>query len=128
VLAVVDGRHDQVPGHGVAADEFHDDVDVRVPDQGEGVVGHPDLATGEFPGPFQVAVRHGGDADGAAGAAGDFLRVAGEDGPGTAADGADPQQAYVDWFHIRFVHQLSVVSLQYAVTDIPSGCLRPPTT
>jgi hypothetical protein len=103
VLAVVDGRHDQFPGHGIAADQLDDDVDIGVLDQSEGVVGHDArLAAGEFLRADQIAVRHGGNADGAAGAAGDFFLVAGQDGPGTATDGADAQQAYVDRFHLSF--------------------------
>ena len=99
VLAVFDGGQHQFLGHGVAADELDDDVDVRVLDHREGVVGDPRLAAGDRVGQIQVAVGHGGDLDGPAGAAGDFLSVAGEDGPGAATDGADAQQAYVDRFH-----------------------------
>jgi len=100
VLAVGDGLHDHVLGHAVAADQLDDDVDFRVIDQREGVVGNPGGAAGDLFGGFDIAVGDGRDADRPAGAARDFLRVTVKNGPGATADGADADKANIDGFHI----------------------------
>jgi hypothetical protein len=71
-------------------------------DDREGVVGEAAGAAGDLLRAFEVLVGDDGDADGTAGTAGDLLCVALEDGEGTAADGADAEQANIDGFHRQF--------------------------
>jgi len=99
VLAVRDGLQNEFLGDGIAADQFDHDIDVRVRDHAVGIGGQARLAAGDFLRPCLVLVRHRGDHDAAAGAAGDFLLVARQHVPGAAAHGANAQQAHVDRFH-----------------------------
>jgi hypothetical protein len=48
VLAVGDRLQDQLLGDAIAADQFDDDVDVRVADHRKGVVGDPAAAVGQL--------------------------------------------------------------------------------
>ena len=99
MLAVGDRLQHQLFRHTIAADQFDDDVHFRIGHHGKRIVGHATGAAGDFLRQFHVLVRHHGDADGAAGTAGDFFRVALQYGEGAAADGADAEKSYVDWFH-----------------------------
>ena len=102
VLAVLDGLQDQLLGHAVAADELHHNVDFRIRHHRESVVRQPGGgAGGDLPGQLQVLVRHCGDADRPAGAAGDFFLVTLENGEGAATDGADAQESNIDRFHFK---------------------------
>ncbi len=101
VLAIGDGLHHHILGHAVAADQFDDDVDFRIIDQREGVVGHPGRTAGNLPGQFDIPVGHSRNAYRTTGAAGNFFCVAIENGPGTTADGADADKANIYGFHVQ---------------------------
>jgi hypothetical protein len=99
MLAIGDGLHDHFLGHAIAADQLDDDVDFRVIDQRKSVVGNSGSATGHQFGQLDIFVGHGSNLDRTSGAAGNFLRVALENSPGTTADGADADKANIDRFH-----------------------------
>ena len=48
MLAIGDCLHHHLAGHTVAADQFDDDVDFRVIDQGEGIIGNARCAAGDL--------------------------------------------------------------------------------
>ena len=100
VLAVGDGLEHEFLGYPIAADQLDDDVDVRIGHDLIGVPGDRDFAAGEFLRPLGVLVGHLRDDDAATGASRDFFLVAAQHFPDAAADRADAQQAYIDWFHI----------------------------
>ena len=81
-------------------------------DHGERVADDLDAGADDSLCAFDVAGRHHGDFDAAAGTAPDFFLVALEDVEGTGTDGADAQQACFDGFHdficSLFVHQARV--------------------
>jgi hypothetical protein len=56
MLAVGDGLHHHFLGHAIAADQFDDDIDFRVIDHGEGVIGHLAGATRDLLGKLDVLV------------------------------------------------------------------------
>ena len=89
MLAVGDRLHHQVFGDAIAADQFDDDVDVRMVDDQIGVVDHFALAIRQLPGARGVQIGHHRDFDAAAGAARDFFLVALQYVECAGADGAD---------------------------------------
>ena len=106
VLAVGDRLEDQLFRDAVAADQFDDDIDVRIAHDRESVVddlcrrlagrrgaGHQRTRAHE------VLVRHARDAYPAPGAPFDLVTVAREHPEGAPAHGTDAQQTYVDRFH-----------------------------
>jgi hypothetical protein len=99
VLAVVDRLQHEDPGDVTAADQFDDDVDLGIADDGKSVVGHPAGAAGELPGPFEIAIGNDADLDRATGPARDLFSVALEHRVGAATDGADAEKSNVDRFH-----------------------------
>ena len=121
VLAVGNGFQDEFAGQGVAAYQLDHDVDLGVADDlervGDDFGGFADAGLGLG----DIAGRNFGRDDVAAGAAGDFFGVAGEDLESAAAYDAQAQEAYSDGFHC--------VSGQYRVLrKLPRpgfGALRP---
>ena len=99
MLAVGDRLHHQFLRDAVAADQLDDDIHFRIAHHRECIVGHAALAAGDFLRQLQILVRHDGDADRAPGAARDLFGVALQHGEGAAADRADTEEAYVDWFN-----------------------------
>ncbi|MPN21664.1 hypothetical protein SDC9_169044 [bioreactor metagenome] len=101
MLAGGNRLHHDFLGDAVAADQFDDDVDFRNIDQSERIVGDAGFAAGHLAGQFDVLVGHGGNSNRPAGAAGNFFRIAIENGPGATADGADADKANIDGFHVQ---------------------------
>ena len=99
MLAVIDGRKHQFAGYAAAADQLDHDIDVGIGDDRDGVVGDDRPALGDLPRQLEVLVGDLADAYGPAGAAGNLALVAQQNVEGAAADSADAEQAYVDWFH-----------------------------
>ena len=99
MLAGSDGLQHQGLGDAVAADEFDDDRDVGVGDDGAGVVHHLHVRADDGAGALGVEVGHHGDGDAAAGAALDLFLVALQHLVRAAAHRADAEQAYLDSFH-----------------------------
>ena len=101
MLAILDGLEHQFLGHAIAADQFDDDIDVRIGHHGKGVVGNLHLPRCHPIGQLEILVGHRRDPDGAARPSGDFFFIARENGKRAAADGTDAEQAYVDGFHFN---------------------------
>ena len=99
VLAIGDGRQHQLTSQIVTADQFDDDIDRRIGNNGECVVCYPASAAGNLADAFEVPVSDDVDADRPPGATGDFFGIARQHGVGTAADGANSEQSNVDSFH-----------------------------
>ena len=76
VFAVFDGSQDQIFGYLGAADEFHDDIDIRAAYQCKRIVRRFGLAADHFSCLGQVLVGNGLDQDPPAGTTTDFLLVA----------------------------------------------------
>lgn len=99
VLAVVDRLQNQRLGDITTADQFDDDVDLGVTDDGKRVVDHAACSPGTLPRPFQIAVGDDTDLNRTTGATGDFFSVTLEYRVGAATDGADAEKSNVDRFH-----------------------------
>ena len=102
VFAVLNGGEHQITRHGGAANQFDDDVNLRIRGGGEGVVNNLRTVTHHAAGVFQIAVGHRDDANRATGAAGDFFAVAVQNFKGAASDGTDAQQGCLDCFHGQY--------------------------
>ena len=96
VLAIGNGFQHKLLGHRVPTDQFDDDVDLRIGDHLVGIGSHGGLAAGDLSCTLQVLVGHLGNDNTATGPTGDFLLIARQHFPGTAADGPYAQQAYID--------------------------------
>src|SRR4051812_18320672 len=94
VLAVADCLELQVLGHGVAANQLDDDVDVLRADKLEGILGQLGFSAGDLLRAGEVLVGDLRDLDRTAGAAADLVGVAIQDVPGAAAYRADAEQPY----------------------------------
>ncbi len=117
VLAQADRLEHQRARGLVAADQLDDDVDIRLPDDVERLGRYRQLAAEECPRLGRVTHRHRGDLDAAAGASRDLMLVAPQDAAGSAADGAQPEQADFDRIH---GHGDAVKSSQFGVTPRPA--------
>src|SRR5690606_23682808 len=103
-----DRTEHELARHAVAANEFDDDVHVRVGDHREGVVGDAHAVARHAAGVLDVLVGDDADADRPAGAPRDLFLVAAQHLESATADGADTEKAYVDWFHVRIRKRLAV--------------------
>jgi len=99
MLAVGDGLHDQLLGHAIAADQFDDDVDLGIIDDGKGIIRHRHIATGDLLGQFDILVCHLNDANRPTGTPGNFSFIAGQDRKCAATDRADAKQTNMNGFH-----------------------------
>ena len=99
MLARFDGFQHQFLGDAGAADQFDHDVDVRIVDHVECIVGDFNALACHFARTLGVQVGDHFQLDRATGAAADFFCITFEDGGSTAAYRADAQQAYIDRFH-----------------------------
>ncbi len=99
VLAIGNSLHHNLLGHAIAADQFDNDVDFRIVDHRERIVGNPRDPARDLPGEVDILVCHRGDLNRTAGTAGNFFCVTLENGPGATADGADADKANIDRFH-----------------------------
>ncbi|MCY1179471.1 hypothetical protein D9M73_198750 [compost metagenome] len=97
VLAVLDSLEHQFTGHGVATDQFDDDIDLGVAGNVEHVRGNG--GTGNLA--VRVGRTHGNlcHFNTTPGTAGDLLGVTLKYIEGTATDGPQPTDAYFDRFH-----------------------------
>ena len=101
VLAVVDGLQHQLARVRLAADQLHDDVDVRARHDLARARHEFDAVQGDAALLLQVARPGHLDHDVAPGAARDLLAVAPQHLDGAAADSPQAQQADVDGLHFR---------------------------
>ena len=101
MLSVLDGGEYQLLGDAVAADQFDDDVDFRVGDDGERIVGQAYRTAGNLARQFEILVGDNRNLNRPAGAARDFLGIALEYGKRAATNSADAQKSNVDRFHFK---------------------------
>jgi hypothetical protein len=126
VLAIVDSLQHQFPGHTGATDQLDNNINVRIAHHGERIVGDAALAPCQLLCTFEVLVRHHGDVDLPSGPALDFSRVALQHVESAAADGADAQQAYVDWFHTANLSVIVIFHDACGNTQGSAQCARSP--
>ena len=101
VLPVFDGLEYEFLGHTVTADQLDDDIDFRIGDDREGIVGQPAGTARDLLRKIKILVRNHRDLDGPPRAARDFLGIALENSKGATTDSADAEKSNVDRFHFR---------------------------
>src|SRR6185436_17601162 len=99
MLAVFNGCEDQIFCRSGTADQLNNDIDVRSTHQGKRIVNDFSAAVDDLACFRNILVGHSLDYDGAASATTDLLAVTAQDREGSAAYGADTQQANIHRFH-----------------------------
>src|SRR5690606_32308663 len=100
VLAIGDGLEHQLARHGIAADQFDHDINIRVAHHGECIGLDGDIGADACASPRNVALADAGYGDAAARTAGDFFCVAFQNLVGTATDDAKAQEANAKRFDL----------------------------
>jgi len=103
VLAVGNRLQHQILGDAITADQFDDDIDVRIADQQIGIVDDFHFSVGQLGGARRVQVGHHGNFNGASCTPRNFFLIALQHIESTGTHGADAEQTYFDGFHIVFV-------------------------
>ena len=99
VFAGGDGLHHQLARDAIAADQFNDDVDLRISDHRARVGDHLHAVARERLCPHGVEVGDHGDGNAASRAAHDLGLVAPQHGEGAAADSPHAQQPHLNSIH-----------------------------
>ena len=104
MLAGLNGLHHQLARNAVAANQFDDDINIGVGNDGASVVHYFDGRSYSSLCACRVQVGDHGDFNAATGAAQDFFLIAGQHIEDTAADNADAQQAHLKRRQITQFH------------------------
>ena len=104
MLASLNGLHHQLARNAVAANQFDDDINIGVGNDGASIVNYFDGGPYSRLCASRIQIGHHGDFNAAAGTAQDFFLIAGQHVEHTAADNADAQQAHLKRWQITQFH------------------------
>ena len=108
MLARRNGLEHQLSGHAVATDQLHHDIDLGVCNHRAGIAHHRHRITHNPTRTLKIQIGHDCQLNVTAGAPGDFLPIASQDGVYTATDGTDAQQSHTDRSQVFFAHDVSL--------------------